>query len=89
VAIIWTVRITNVNVEQKRADVSAVRLDDVSGNTETYNYSGAILETGPQRVAIRNQIWADHVTTVAKQATIDAFILNLETDAKTNLEARE
>ncbi len=84
----WTTTITNVNVAQKRVDVTATR-DDVSGGIETYSYSGVILETGSQRTALLNQIWADHEATVAKQATIDAFVSSLESDAKTNLEARE
>ena len=88
-AITWTVSITNVNIAQNRANVSAIRLDDASGATETYSYSGVILETGPQRAAVLNHIWAEHEAAVAKQATIDAFISSLEADAKTNLEARE
>lgn len=88
-AITWDVSITNVNVAEKRADVSATRTDDVTSDTETYKYSAVILETGPQRTAVLNQVWADHEAAVAKQTAIDAFVSSLETDAKTNLEARE
>ncbi len=89
IAATWTVKITNVNVAQNRADVSATRVADVSGDTEIYKYSQVILETGPQRAAVLNQIWSDHETAATKQSAIDAFVSSLEADAKTNLEARE
>jgi len=88
-AITWEVQITNVDVDQKRADVSFTRVDDVSGTAENYNYSQAIIETTEQRAALLQTVWDSHLAAVSKQTAIDAFITNLEQTAKSNLEARE
>lgn len=88
-AITWEVQITNVDVTEKRADVSFTRLDDSTGATETYNYTKVILETQAQKVALLNHAWDSHLAAVAKQTAIDAFITDLEAAAKVNLEGRE
>ena len=85
----WEVQITNVDVDQKRADVSFARVDDESGATENYNYSQVIIETTEQRAALLDTVWDSHIEAVDKQTAIDAFITNLEQLAKSNLEARE
>jgi len=88
-AITWTVDIRNVNVDQKRADVTFMRTDDVTSATESYNFSKAILETTAQRVALLDLVWQKHLDEVADQTAIDAFITNLEQLGKSNLESRE
>ena len=88
-AISWTVDIKNVDVAKKRADVSFMRVDDVTSATESYNFSKVILETTEQRVGLLDLVWQKHLDEVADQAEIDAFITNLEQLGKSNLEARE
>ena len=85
----WTVDITNVDVAQKRADVSFTRLDDVTGATENYSFRKAIIGTAEERTALLNQVWQNHLDAVSEQSAVDAFITNLEQLAKSNLEARE
>ena len=85
--ITWDVQITNVNVAQKRANVSATRTD---GDTvEVYTYTNAIIGTIQQRQALLQQIWDSHLAAVSNQGAVDAFISGLEQSAKTNLEGRE
>jgi len=88
-AITWTVDISNVNVDQKRADVTFMRVDEVTLATESYHFSKVILETTLQRVALLDLVWQKHLDEIADQAAIDAFLTNLEQLGKSNLEARE
>jgi len=88
-AIIWTVNITNVNVADKRADVSFNRLDDETQATENYSFKQTSLETTPERIALLEIVWQNHLDSVSDQTAIDAFITNLEQLGKSNLEARE
>lgn len=88
-AILWTVDITKVDVSKKRADVSVTRLDDVTGETESYRYAKVVLETTAQRLDLLDTVWGQHMQEVDKQTAIDAFITNLEQLGKSNLEARE
>ena len=88
-AITWTVDITNVDVHQKRADVTITRIDDVTQATEGYHFSKVILETTAERLALLDLVWQKHLDEVSDQAAIDAFVTNLEQLGKSNLEARE
>jgi len=88
-AITWQVDIKNVDVSKKRADVSVMRVDDVTLATESYNFSKVILETTAQRLALLDLVWQKHLDELADQAEIDAFVTNLEQLGKSNLEARE
>ena len=88
-AIIWTVNITNVNVADKRADVSFNRLDDVTQATESYDFKQTSLETTSERVALLDVVWQSHLDAVNDQTVVDAFVTNLEQLGKDNLEARE
>jgi len=85
----WTVKISNVNKVKKSADISFTRLDDETGETESYNFSQAIIDTNAQKGAILNDVWNKHLEAVAEKDAINTFIADLETAAKTNLEARE
>ena len=88
-AITWTPNILNVMPNEFRADVCFKRVDDVALTEENYCYSGVILETTAQRLALLDLVWGAHIATGVKQETVNAFITNLEDLAKTNLEARE
>jgi len=87
--ITWTPNILSVMPDEFRADVCFKRVDDVALTEENYCYSGVILETTAQRLALMDLVWGAHIATGVKQETINAFITNLEYLAKTNLEARE
>jgi len=86
----WTCKITNVNVDTKRADISFVRDDSENADArESYTFQKAIIETPQQRVAILNQVWAKHQVHLAKQSAINIFINSLESSAEANLDGRE
>jgi hypothetical protein len=89
-AISWNVDITNVNVNSKRADITFTRTDDQSALAPwVHPYKSVIIETGPQRAALLNQVWSEWQDEISKQAAIDAFITDMEQAGKANLEARE
>lgn len=89
-AIEWTVSITNVDVDDGRATTSFTRTD-TEDSTEVWStsYGGAIIETGPDRAALLNQVWDAWQDELANRSAIATFISDLETTAKANLEARE
>lgn len=88
-AITWEPTISNVNLAESRADISFLRFDDILNEPEIYSYSGVIIETTPQRLALLDLVWAQHLETVTKKTNVDNFITNLEALGKSNLEARE
>ena len=88
-AISWETQITNVDLQQKRADVTFTRTDDTTGAVETYSFSKVIIETTQQRLDLLDLVWQKHLAAVANQTNIDAFITNLEQLANSNLDARE
>lgn len=89
-AITWDVKINVLNVEKKAVSIIATRTDDTDpDNPEIHNVLYAIIETNAQKIAVMDNIWAHHEAYVQRKIQIDAFIGNLETQAKDNLEARE
>ena len=88
-AISWEVKITPLDVARKEASVVATRTDSVTGKTETHNIITCLLDTTAQKAAVLDQLWAMHLTELAKQTAITAYIGTLESQAKTNLESRE
>lgn len=89
-AINWSTRISKVNVQANRANVSLTRTDTVNvDDVFSINYSQAIIETNEQRLALLDAVWGEWQKEIAKRASIDAFITNLEQLANSNLEARE
>ena len=88
-AITWTVNITNVDVGEKRADVSFTRIDDITDGVENYNFKQAIIETTQQRTDLLDLVWSKHLEVVSEELAIDNFITNLEQLGKSDLEARE
>ena len=88
-AITWDLSITNVDVVNKRADVSYTRADDITGKTEYYSFKKVIVETPQQRAALQDLVWSKHEEAIANQTAIDNFITNLEQAGKIDLESRE
>ena len=88
-AITWDIRIANVDVDGKRADITCSRIDDVTSATELYSFKKVIIETAQQRTDLLNLVWSKHLEAVGEQTAVDAFITNLEQLGKSNLEARE
>jgi hypothetical protein len=88
-AITWTVIITPIDVVTKTASITAVRVDDSDGSTETHAIMTAVLNTQEQKTAALDQIWQMHLDYQTKQAAIADYIGGLEATAKANLEARE
>ena len=88
-AISWDIKITPLNIARKEASVVATRTDSETDNVETHNIITCILETQEQKLAVLDQLWTMHLSSVSRQAAIDAYIGDLEAQAKTNLEARE
>ena len=89
-AISWDLKITNVNISSKRANVNFKRIDSESAlEPWTHLFSNTIIETSAQRVALLNQVWNEWQNEIIKQTNINNFITDLEQIGKTNLEARE
>ena len=60
-AITWDCKITNVNVTSKRANVSFVRIDDSTQETETYPYNNTLIGTPEERAALLDIVWDAHI----------------------------
>jgi len=88
-AITWECKITNAKPDEFRADIAFKRVDDIALAEENYSFSGTIIETTSQRLALLDLVWQKHLETINKQSAINNFITNLEELAKTNLEGRE
>ncbi|KKN70113.1 hypothetical protein LCGC14_0434380 [marine sediment metagenome] len=88
-AITWEVEITIISIPTKEVSVIATRTDDVSGEVKTYTVPRAPVETTEQKLAIMDEIWEKYQAELNAETVISAFIGTLETQAKTNLEARE
>lgn len=91
-AITWNIKIHPIDVSRKEASIVAVRTDNTDSQnvlTETHTIISGILDTQEQKIAILNAIWQLHLDYQTKQNAIEAYIGDLETQAKTNLEGRE
>lgn len=90
-AIVWTIDITNVDVENKRADVHAKRIDDTDPTVtpRIYKFSGAVLATPQDRLEILELIKTKVLADEAKESSIDTFVASLEADGKAALESWE
>ena len=89
-AITWTATITPLNLSTKEASISAVRLDSEDAeNPKTYNVPLAKLATAGEKLAVADEIWDAYQADLVSDATIAAFIDQLELDLNANLEARE
>lgn len=88
-AITWDVQITKVNLDTKRADVIATRVDDQLETTNTYRYTSVPLETPAQRQSILETIKNAVEEEELVKAQISNFIDNLESSGKAALETWE
>ena len=89
-AITWDIKITPLNVERYEASVLATRTDSLDPtNVETHNIITCLLQTEAQKLAVLENLWASHLTWGERQAAIDAYVGDLETQAKIILEGRE
>lgn len=91
-AVTWDVNIRPLDIVRKEVSISATRTDDTDPEnvkTETHTVLSTIIDTQAQKLAAMDQIWDMHLAEVAKQAQIEAVIGELESQAVTNLEARE
>ena len=89
-AINWDIKLSNVNLQSKRADITFTREDTESALTpQTYSYRNVLIETAEQRVSLLNSVKAKVEADATKQTTVDALITDLEQAGKSNLEAWE
>jgi len=90
-AIIWEIEDVRVlDVATKAVSVTATRRDSaIPEEVKSYTVAYAIVGTSAQKLAVLDNIWAQHQAAISKQTTIDSFIGMLKVDAKANLEARE
>jgi len=88
-AISWNVKITVLNKLEKRASITATRIDDTdSDNSWTFTVF-TIIATTTQKLAAADFIWERYQASLTEKAAVAAVIGSLETQAKANLEARE
>ena len=95
-AINWEVSISNVKVQQKRADVQFIRTDTESVLAPmTFSYQNTIIagdtptETNAIRQALLDTIKAEVVKQEEQEVTIDELVTNLEQVGKSALETWE
>jgi len=90
VAITWDVTITSVNLQSKRATVSATRTDSESAlPSRAYTLANHPLETQADRTQTLDTIKEWDEQAVTKEVEAAAFIDNLEQLGKANLETWE
>ena len=89
-AITWDTKITVINAATKEISLTATRTDSIDpNNPKTYTVSRAVIETGPQKIAVMDEVWAKYQADLAKESNLAGVIGSLEADANANLEARE
>lgn len=89
-AITWDVKITNVNVQSKRADVIATRTDSASAlPPQVYSMQNTPIGTAAERLLVLNTIKEWTTAARTKVDAANAVVLTMEQDAKVNLEAWE
>jgi hypothetical protein len=90
-AITWDVKITVLNKAEKRANITATRIDDTDPeNIKKWSVTtNTIISTPEEKLATLDFIWNRYQKYLVEQSAIDEMIDGLETQAKENLEARE
>jgi len=89
-AINWDIKISNVNVQSKRANVTFTRTDTEStGAPKTYSFANTYVETPEQRISLLNTVKQEVENDATRQADIDILISDLEQAGKSNLETWE
>lgn len=89
-AINWDIQITNVDVANGRADVTATRNDSESAlPDQVFTYQYTPIGTSADRTKLLNAIKAEVVARTTYQTSVDAVVTSLELDGKNALEAWE
>ena len=89
-AITWSIEITNVNTESKRATVTATRTDTESALAPAvYRFQNTPIGTSAERVSLLNTIKAKVVEDADHATAVNAVITDLEQTGISNLEAWE
>lgn len=90
-AIIWEPTITPISIADKTASIIAVCTDDSDGSTRTYKVAKATIdtETMSNNNWIMDEILAKYQADLTKEAAVEEFITDLESAAKTYLEAND
>ena len=88
--ITWDTQITVVNIVTKTISMTAIRTDDSDpDNPNVFTVRNRHINTAAEKIAIMDEIWAMHVASESRGEIIATLIGNLESQANTNLEARE
>ena len=89
-AITWDVKISNINLNNGRGDVTATRTDSESALApRVHMMSNTPLGTAAQRTLALNTIKEWDESIVTNKANVETFLDSLEQSAKTNLETWE
>jgi hypothetical protein len=89
-AITWDIQINNVNVANKRADVTAVRTDSESSlPPQSWTLTNTPSGTSAERTALLNTIKQKVEERATQDAAIDAVVTDLEQTGISALEAWE
>ena len=88
-AINWDIQITEVNLDLGRADVVATRTDTATGKSKTYTLDNTPAATAAERQQILAWLKEQVLTDESRDATVAAFLTNLEQAAKSSLETWE
>jgi hypothetical protein len=89
-AVTWDVKITNVSVQNKRADIVATRTDGSSSlEPQVYSMQNTPIGTAADRVLVLNTIkgWVEQEK--QKAQAVAAIVTNMQQDAIANLVAWE
>jgi len=88
-AITWTGKITPLNIVNYEAEISATRVDSITGDTQTYAVPKARIKTAAEKLAVVDELWGMHTDRSAKTTAVGNFVSALEASLKTALEGRE
>ena len=83
----WEVKITPINISTYEASIVGTRTDDEG--SKSYTVPRATIETGPQQIAVMDEIWEKYQNALSDAAAVESFVAAKEAAGKANLEARE
>ncbi len=79
----WTVSINVIDVGSKRASITATRTD--GEDIQTFGPIDAIIGTSEQRTEVLDILKNAYLTSLTKQASIDALVSDIQTNGGTAL----
>lgn len=83
----WDFEFIPIDVALREAKVVGKRTD--GEDVRTYTLDSVTLKTQAQQLQALDRIWEMHVKALALETATTAFLANLATQAKQNMEARE